>query len=137
MANLNKKCFCCGEQYSFCPDCSNADKLAPSWKSEFCSESCMSLWSTLTKFGMKKLDKVEAKSIISALDLKPIESYASCVQKDYAIVMAEDKKARRSKRIEIKPIDEIVDIEPTIIEDAIEESIAIEESHEVVTIENE
>lgn len=128
----NRKCLCDGTVYSYCPDCSRTDSLQPAWRAEFCSEPCMTLWTTLTKFGMGILSKDDAKSIISELDLKPIDSYANCVQRDYAKVMEEEKKPKRGKRIEIKPIDEaIIDVEPEIIE------VAVEKSYEVVEQENE
>ncbi len=130
MAHLNKKCLCDNTKYSYCPDCSHADALKPTWYSEFCSESCMTLWTTLTKFGMNMLSKSEAKEIISNLDLKPIDAYVACVQRDYNKVMADEKKPKRGKRIEFQPIDDVMDIEPVI------ETI-IEESHEVVKQENE
>lgn len=145
MAMKERKCLSCATAYKYCPDCSRADKLAPSWKAQFCSEPCMTLWTTLTKFGMNRLTKLEAKSIISELDLKPIESYAPCVQRDYAKVMAEDKKPKRGKRIEIKPIDEAMDFEPEVVKPIIEKQIEAQpeqpievvESHEVVKQENE
>jgi hypothetical protein len=126
MAMKERKCLSCATAYRYCPDCSRTDKLAPSWKAQFCSEPCMTLWTTLTKFGMSYLTKTEAKSIILELDLKPIESYAQCVQRDYAKVMANEKKPKRGKRIEIQPIDEVVDIEQVVVESI------VEESHEVV-----
>lgn len=135
MAN-NKKCLCCSTRYSYCPDCSRADALKPTWYSEFCGEDCKELWLTLTRYNMNRLTKSEAKSIISELNLKPIDSYVDCVKRDYAIVMAEEKKPKRGKRIEIKPIDEVMDVEPAVVE-SIVEPVAIEpESHEVVEQEN-
>lgn len=122
----NRKCLSCQTSYSYCPNCNGPDKLAPSWKAEFCSETCKDLWMTLTKFGMSMLTKSEAREIISSLDLNPIDFYVECVKRDYAKVMAEEKKPKRGKRIEIKPIDEVVYIEPIV-----------EESHEVVFQENE
>lgn len=110
MAQKNRQCLACHTRFSFCPDCSGVDRLAPSWRSQFCSESCQILWSTLTKFGMGNLTKQEAKEIISALDLKPIDSYVECVQRDYAKVMAEDKKPRKAK----KPTIEIVVGDPVV-----------------------
>lgn len=119
----NRKCISCGEKYSYCPTCSRAAALEPSWKSEFCSETCMTLWTILTKYGMEFLSKDEAKEIISNLDLKPIGVYADCVQRDYAKVMAEEKKLRKAH----KKIEPVVEIEPVI-----EQLIEITESHEVV-----
>ena len=124
MASKNRKCLSCQEKYAYCPSCSRSDALEPSWKSEFCSEACMTLWSTLTKYNMDFMSKDEAKEIISGLNLKPIHTYADCVQRDYAKVMKDEKNPYKAQK-KIEPIiDEV--IEPII-----------EESHEVVTIENE
>ena len=114
----NRKCFCDGTVYAYCPDCSTSDKLAPSWKATFCSEDCMTIWTTCTKFNMGRLTKSEAKEIISALTLKPTSEYVPCVQRDLGVIMKEDPKPKRSRRAEIKPVDEVVDITPTFIEDA-------------------
>ena len=146
MATKNRKCFCCTTTYAYCPDCSRIDALAPSWKAEFCSESCMTLWTTLTKFGMNRLTKSEAKSIISEIDLQPIDTYVACVQRDYAKVMTEDKKPKRGKRIEIKPMDDAIDVPKEIVESVVEELVeqqivaepVVEEPvYEVVEQENE
>ena len=117
MANTSK-CFCCSTRYSYCPNCSGADRLKESWYATFCSEDCMTIWTTCTKFNMGRLTKSEAKEIISALTLKPTSEYAPCVQRDLGVIMKEDSKPKRSRRAEIKPVDEVVDITPTFIEDA-------------------
>lgn len=114
---LNKKCFCCSTRYSYCPDCSTSDKLAPSWRATFCSEDCMTIWTTCTRYNMGRFTKSEAKSIISELSLKPISEYAPCVQRDLGVILKEDPKPKRSKRVEIKPIEEVANIEPTFIEE--------------------
>lgn len=151
----NRKCLCCGEEYKYCPDCSRADQLSPSWKAQFCSEPCMTLWLTLTRYNMTRLSKSEAKEIISSLNLKPIDVYAACVQRDYAKVMEEDKKPRRTKKfepiVEIEPIAEsVVETEQSIEVETIDEPVVEQleevekevaaptiETHGVVTIENE
>lgn len=125
MAQLNRTCWACGTKYSHCPNCSRVDALKPSWASEFCSETCKDLWTTLTKFGMSMITKSDAKSIILGLDLKPIDVYVNCVQRDYHKVMTPDPKPKRNKRIEIKPVDEVI-VEP----------VAFEPEHEVVLEEN-
>ena len=124
----NRKCFCCSAHYSYCPDCSTSDKLAPSWKATFCSEDCMTIWTTCTRYNMGRLTKPEAKEIISALNLKPTSEYASCVQKDLAVILKEDPKPKRNKRIEIKPIDEAANIEPTFTEETIHHEVVIQEN---------
>lgn len=125
MAQLNRRCLACSIKYTHCPDCSRADALKPSWASEFCSESCKDLWLTLTRFNMGTHSKDEAKEIISSLDLKPINTYVSCIQRDYAKVMVEEKKPRKPKKI--RPV-----IEVEVIDEPV-----VEESHEVVLEEKE
>lgn len=121
MANTCK-CFCCSTRYSYCPNCSGADRLKESWYATFCSEDCMTIWTTCTKFNMGRLTKSEAKEIISALTLKPTSEYVPCVQRDLGVIMKEDPKPKRSKRIAAQPVDE-----PTLID----------QIHEVVIQENE
>lgn len=142
MAN-NRKCAACGTKYSYCPSCSRVDALKPAYFSEFCSESCATLWSTLTKYNMELTTKDEAKEIISSLDLKPIDTYAACVKRDYEKVMAEEKKPRKIKRPEpvVEPEEPTVEPEPTevqIEQPIVAEFVAIEPTvHEVVLKEDE
>lgn len=150
----NKKCLACGTVYSYCPDCSRADALKPSYFSEFCCEDCKDLWYTATKFNMSKLTKAEAKAIISALTLKPADQYVACIQRDLKNIMATEPKPRRGKRAFMPIIDEAIApvieteiklpepvAEPVIEEPtAIEEVASVEEVHEVsreVVIEKE
>lgn len=125
MSSKNRTCICCHTQYSYCPNCSSTDRLAPSWKSEFCSETCKDLWLTCTRFNMGRHTKQEAQDIIKSLNLKPAAEYAPCVQRDLAVILKEDPKPKRGKRVAAQPVDEAVAIEPTLIE------------HEVVNQENE
>lgn len=128
MAQLNRKCICCSTRYSYCPSCSRADALLPSWYAEFCSEECMNLWTTATKYNMNRLTKSEAKDIISNIKLKPTSEYVACVQKDLENIFQEEKKSKRGKRIEVNPVDDAIAIAPTLIEKI---------THEVVKQENE
>ena len=93
----NRKCVCCSEQYSYCPNCGGADRLKPSWHSEFCCEECKDLWLTATKFNMQLLTKKEAAEIISDLNHKDASKYVDCVQRDLANIFAEDTKPAQEK----------------------------------------
>jgi hypothetical protein len=140
MAMKNRTCLACGTKYSFCPDCNGADKLKESWHSEFCSSECKDLWTTATKFNLGKLTKAEAKSIISALPLKPIDQYVKCVQRDLDVILKAEPKPKRGKRAENKSIiDEVA--KPTIPVEVESIDVPVEDTtiHEVVneTIENE
>ena len=91
MARLNRQCMTCNSKYSYCPQCSKVDALKAPWHSTFCCEDCRTIWKTLTKFSMGILPKTEAKEILSKIELKPIETYAECVQRGLKNVMAEDE----------------------------------------------
>ena len=154
MAAKNKKCLACGTRYSYCASCSRSDRLGPSWKANFCSEDCMNLWKTLSRYNVGTLSKEEAQDVILGLTMKPIETYVDCVKRDYAKVMEEDKKSRKHKKV-VETVEEIIaePIEEIAIEHVFEEIIIepivevstpvmeeieiIDESHEVVIIENE
>lgn len=155
MATKNRKCLACGTKYSYCPDCNGADRLKESWHSEFCNSTCKDIWQTATKFNLGKLTKAEAKTIISALDLKPTEQYVACVQRDLGVILKEEPKPKRGKKAEAPVIEEpasdpiTVDVDVQIKE-ITADNITVEaepvvcevaniESYEVVTeaIENE
>lgn len=133
MVSKNRKCLSCGTKYSYCPSCSRVDALDSVWKSEFCSETCMTLWSTLTKFSMSRITKNEAKSVISELDLNPIDTYVACVQRDYAKVMAEEKKFRKAYK-KPEPIVEIELEQQVMVSEPVAQEVTV---HEVVLEEKE
>ena len=126
----NKTCLCCLTKFSFCPDCSKKDALKPSWAGEFCSEDCMTIWSTATKYNLNKMTKAEAKSVISALALKPIEQYVKCVQRDLDIILKEEPKPKRSKKTELPVVNEVMT-------EASKVETLDEITHEVVKIKEE
>lgn len=124
MARKNRTCLACSTKYSYCPTC-GTDKNKPSWHSQFCSENCMTLWTTATKFNMEMLSKAEAKEIISELNLKDHSEYVTCVQRDLSVILAEEPK-KRGKRAEMQILDDFA--KELVIEPVIEEcGVVIEE----------
>jgi hypothetical protein len=65
---------------------------------------------------MNLMTKDEARSIITNLDLKPISSYVACVQRDYAKVMSNPKRAKKIKPV----VDSVVETE-SVVETAVEQ----------------
>jgi hypothetical protein len=128
----NRKCMACGTKYSYCPDCSRADALKPTWYNNFCNESCKDLWMTISRYSMDRITKADAKSAILELDLKSIESYSQFIQKDYAKIMVEEKKPRRGKRIEVQPVDEIADVSKEVVESVVQDLVEIKPEQPVV-----
>ncbi len=126
-----RTCIACKTKYNYCPTCSRSDALKPSWYSEFCSESCMTLWTTLTKYNMELVTKEEAQDIITALDLKPINTYVPCVQRDYAKVTFVEKKPKKLnlKKIDATPVP-VEPVEPVVAQPTVHE-VVIENNKEL------
>ena len=147
----DRKCRCCGTTYSYCPSCSNADKLKPTWYTDYCSEECMTLWTTAVKVNMNMLTKEEAKDIIDTLELKDKSVYKECIQRDLKNILEEDVKVVEITEVPVK--ETIMLVEEPIVEEIVESStpLVVEEqpvsykknrknrqkSHEVVTKEED
>ena len=136
MAKHNRVCMTCGKKYSFCPSCSKADAKKAPWHATFCCEDCQVIWKTLTKFSMGLLSKIEAKEILSKIELKPIETSAECVQSGLKNIMAEDEVVIVAEDVaepsieEEQPQPEVLAFfevaEQPVVEQPIEAEVAIE-----------
>ena len=133
MGRRSRTCYLCGQDYQYCPTCTQ-DKAKPAWMSEFHSESCKNIFDICTRFNMGRMSKEEAQDALNTCDLSNKSNFKSYVQRDLVKIFAEEPK-KRSKRIEIKPIDEIMPV--VEIAPVVEVEPVIEDTHEVVTIENE
>lgn len=132
MGRRTRECYLCGTKYEYCPTCTQ-DKAKPAFMSEFHSENCKNIFDICTRFNMKLMSKKEAQEAILNCDLSNQNNFKSYVQHDISEILRDDEAPKkRGKRIEIKPVDEVIDVEPEMVEPI------IEEVHEVVeTIENE
>ena len=79
MGRRNRSCYLCGEQYQYCPTCSQ-DRMKPSWMSEFHSENCKNIFDICTRFNMQMFTKDEAKSAIEKCDLSNKLNFRNSVQ---------------------------------------------------------
>ena len=140
MGKRNRSCYLCGQDYQYCPTCSQ-DRMKPSWMAEFHSENCKNIFDICTRFNMKLLTKEEAKVALEQCDLTNKANFKDYVQRDLKNIFAEEPKKRGKKvepvvEIEVEPVVEPVveTVVETVIEEVVEPTF---ESHEVVTIENE
>lgn len=121
----DRTCRCCNTTYSYCPSCSNVDKLKPTWYTDYCSEECMTLWTTAVKVNMNMLTKEEAKDIIKTLELKDKSVYKECIQRDLKNILEEDVEVVEIIETPIQevPVEEaIVLVEEPIVEETVEPS---------------
>lgn len=104
MARRNRECYLCGQDYKYCPTCSQ-DKNKPSWMSEFHSENCKNIFQICTEFNLGIVEKYEAQAALEQCDLSNKENFKSFVQRDIENICAEEPK-KRGKRAEMPIIEE-------------------------------
>ncbi len=119
MAKKNRECLTCGTQYSYCPSCNRNE---PYWMAEFHAENCKNIFQICAQYNVGSLTKENAQEALKSCDIANKANFKECIQRDFENIFFEEPK-KKSKKFE-PIIDEVV--EPVI-----------EESHEVVTIENE
>lgn len=129
MGRRNRECYLCSETYQYCPTCSQ-DRTKPSWMAEFHSENCKDIFDICTRFNMELLTKSEAKEAVEKCDLSNKLNFRPSVQNTLSNLLKIDEVSpenpkKRGKRAEMKVFDEVMDIEPKVVE-------SILESHEVV-----
>lgn len=107
----NRKCKVCGEKYSYCPTCQDvsADER---FKIMFCSKNCRDIFHTLSRYGVKTIDKSTANEILSSLDLSKQSQFADKIKSDIADIMKQNKKNKKKAKHE-----EFVAVEPTVCEE--------------------
>lgn len=132
MGRRNRECYLCGQDYNYCPTCSQ-DKLKPTWMAEFHEENCKNIFDICTRYNMQLVNKDEAKAALEKCDLSNKANFKPYVQRDLENIFAEDKITVNvnAKIKEITADEVVVEVEPVV------RSKAKNKSHEVVKKENE
>ena len=107
MARRDRKCYLCGENYKYCPTCSD-DKMKPYWMSDFHSEACKDIFEICTNFNLGKMPKHEAKAALEQYDLSNKANFKAFAQRDLENIFKSDEepKAKRVKKAEMPIFDE-------------------------------
>ena len=100
MGRRTRTCYLCGEQYKYCPTCSQ-DKMNPTWMIEFHNENCKNIFDICTRFNMNLISKTEAQASLKECDLSNKKSFKDYVQKDIANIFASEPKAKSAKTHEV------------------------------------
>lgn len=104
MAKRDRKCYLCGENYKYCPTCSQ-DKMKPAYMAEFHNENCKNIFDICTRFNMKLVSKLEAQDALNACDLSNKANFKSFVKRDLEVIFAEEpkKKIKKAEPVAIEP----------------------------------
>ncbi len=89
MGRRNRECYLCGEDYKYCPTCSQ-DRMKPAYMSEFHSENCKNIFDICTRFNMGMMSKTEAQDALKSCDLSNKANFKSYVIRDLEVIFAED-----------------------------------------------
>ena len=114
MNKKNRVCKVCGEEYSFCPTCSNVP-ATEKYRTMFCSKNCRDVFHVLSRYIVKDVNKYEAKEILSSLDLSRQNRFSEQIKADIDKIMGINKKSFKKKEEEESVVIEAV--EPAIPEE--------------------
>lgn len=112
MSRGKRKCICCGEEYNFCPHCSEYDSL-PRWMGMYHNENCKKLFETTNRYLLKTITAEEAKIQYSECDL----SYKYKLKKTIVNTINEVNRLTKKKCKKEKNIVEKVNVEVNTVEE--------------------
>ena len=102
MAENNKKCFVCGNEYRYCPHCAEF-AYAPSWMDMYDTEECKTIDRVLGSFWFKHITKDQAIEKLKGINLNKVTNKNLLVavkelQKDEVEQPKEEKKPSKKKK---------------------------------------
>ena len=70
MKQPNCKCLACGTEYYFCLKCNKQQpRPLPNWHINYCDETCMTVFETVSSYCAGSITKEEAEEIIGKYDI--------------------------------------------------------------------
>lgn len=89
-----RTCAVCHEKYSFCPVCSEKDRLKETWYFVYCSANCHEIGKITTDFedGVSGMTPDQAKEMLDKLDLSKLTQFGQSYQKTIARIQNESTK---------------------------------------------
>ena len=133
MGKGNKKCICCGKEYTFCLHCAEYDHF-PRWMNIYHNENCKNLFNITTEYKAGNITAKEAKDGYSKCDL----SYKNKLNKYIVDVINEvnrltKKNTSKKEKQYIKTEDVEVDIvEELNVKVCVDEEICVAEEIEFI-----
>lgn len=114
-----RTCAVCHEKYSFCPVCSEKDRLKETWYFVYCSENCHEIGKITTDFedGTSGMTPNQAKEMLNKLDLSKVAQFGQSYQKTIARIQNESTQLVLEQANE----DMIVDNDSPAIAESVEE----------------
>lgn len=92
-----RQCICCGQTYSYCPNCSHD----PAWKLLYDTEQCREVSNIVSAYNMRTISKDKARDAIVKLNILNINRYKADIAnvlKELTKVPQEKPKRKRRKK---------------------------------------
>lgn len=91
----------CKKEYYFCMQCNNRNpRPLPKWHVNFCDETCMTVFETVSSYCAGSLTKEEANEILSQLDSSRFDSLTDNIKEKIKEIQKKDRKPSFSKEKE-------------------------------------
>lgn len=98
----NRKCFCCGTEYNYCPTCEEQRDLE-TWHIMFDNENCKKIFQICSDDFLKHTTREETISLLENCDLSNLESFNQDIKEQIKDILA-------SKVIEKPSADPVVNM---------------------------
>ena len=112
----NKICIVCGQKYTFCPTCSETEKLEM-WKNIYCSENCKKLFRAASGYHAQTATIEEVRARFDECDLsykdKLNENFIEAINAAYGIkkeVEIKEEENVTSANVELEPVIEKTEV---------------------------
>lgn len=100
MPKANCKCLACKNEYYFCIPCNRREsRPLPEWHLNFCDETCMTVFETVSSYCGGSITKEEADEIISKYDISK-KTFTDNIKNKIKEIQKKDTKLSFSKEKE-------------------------------------
>ena len=96
MKKPNCKCLACGKEYYFCLQCNQREpRPLPNWHLNFCDETCMTVFETVSSYCGGSITKDEAEEIIGTYDISE-KNFKENIKEKIKEIQKKERPARSS-----------------------------------------
>lgn len=104
----NRRCYTCGEVYTYCPSCQEFIYL-PKWKALYDTSNCKAIWEAVVNYESKNISIEEAYNILKNCDTSiNIKNSVLKEQIDYILSYGENLEGTKLTSGDLKEVSETI-----------------------------
>ena len=104
MSKHNRTCKVCQQNYRYCTNCYE-DRLLPTWMIMFHSQDCKDVFQICWDVGEKKVDKDEAATLLSQLNLDYIDNFEKDIKAQVKELLGRSKPKKTTNKEQVLKVD--------------------------------